>query len=185
MSRLKPPVFFFLIAVLGSLAFTSSNWFVLKPSKNVRVLHQPTDTIKPASKLPKFQWLDFESGFLKAKKENKILLVDVYTDWCYYCKVMDKETYTNDSVIRMLKQDFVMVKLNPEKNRNYVMNGDTMDAVTLHKWLGYGKQFGYPTSYFMVNPGETEERYALIGYVQSWDFMNVLEQIRAKKKKVK
>ena len=57
----------------------------------------------------------FESGFVKAKREGKILLVDVYTDWCGYCKKMDRETYTDAKIIEKLNKDFVMVKLNPEK----------------------------------------------------------------------
>ena len=33
---------------------------------------------------------DFESTVLKAKEENKFIFIDCYTDWCYWCKVLDK-----------------------------------------------------------------------------------------------
>ena len=62
----------------------------------------------------KLQWFEYVEGYNKAKAENKILLVDAYTDWCGWCKVMDRETYTNAEVIAALNQDFVCVKFNPE-----------------------------------------------------------------------
>ena len=34
-------------------------------------------------------WLDFESGYKKAVAENKIILVDMYTNWCYWCNRTD------------------------------------------------------------------------------------------------
>ena len=126
-------------------------------------------------------WLDFESGYAKAIKENKILLVDVYTDWCGWCKVMDRKTYTNDTVLQYIKAHYVAVKMNPEKDHTYVLGDKTYSATELHAWLGYGKTFGYPTTYFWLKPGSTEERYAAIGYNESWDFINILQQVKNKK----
>ena len=59
------------------------------------------------------KWYDFEEGMEKAKKENKALLIDAYTDWCGWCKVMDKETYKDARVIAKLNESFVAVKFNP------------------------------------------------------------------------
>ena len=43
----------------------------------------------------KVEWYTFDKGVDQAKKENKLLVVDFYTDWCHWCKVMDKETFAN------------------------------------------------------------------------------------------
>jgi thiol:disulfide interchange protein len=139
---------------------------------------------KPAdsTKAETISWLDFESGFAKAAKENKILLVDVYTDWCGWCKVMDRETYTNTDVVKKINESFVTVKLNPEKARNYTFGDTSMGAADLHKWLGYGETFGYPTTYFMVNPGTSTERYALQGYVEAAQFSQILDTVLGKRK---
>ena len=153
------------IACLGLLALKT-------PAKHKHIHPKKTQEIK---------WLDFESGYIKAKKENKILLIDVYTDWCGWCKVMDRETYTNDTVIQAINKDFVTVKLNPEKYRYYVMEGDSFSSTELHAWLGYGKKFGFPTTYFMVKPGKTEERYASIGFSKPYEFMDILNQMVTKK----
>lgn len=45
-----------------------------------------------------------------AQESNKIIFVDAYNDWCMWCKVMQNETYTNDTVIDFLKQNFISAK---------------------------------------------------------------------------
>ncbi len=133
--------------------------------------------------LPKtLTWLDFESGYSKAVKENKILMVDAYTDWCYWCKVMDRETFSDSTVISTLNTHFVTVKLNPEKDRTFRFGDTTMNQVELYRWLGHGNIFGFPTTYFWISPGKSEERYSLAGYNEPKAFMDILGQITAKKK---
>lgn len=156
-----------LLAVSGSftISATSGN----KP--------EPQDTVKSKAS---FTWLDFESGYAKAKTEKKILLIDVYTDWCGWCKVMDRTTYSNAEVIEKLNASFVMVKLNPEKERTYVFGDKTMTSGELHRWLGYGRTYGYPTTYFMVAPGTNEDRYAAEGYLEPEEFIKILDQVLAK-----
>ena len=50
---------------------------------------------------------------LSAQKPKK-LVIDVYTDWCSWCKKMDKTTYQNEGVIQQINEDFYFVKLNAE-----------------------------------------------------------------------
>ncbi|MCR9084859.1 MAG: thioredoxin family protein, partial [Cyclobacteriaceae bacterium] len=40
-------------------------------------------------------WLKFEEAVAANQSDPKMLLVDVYTDWCGWCKKMDKETFTD------------------------------------------------------------------------------------------
>ena len=126
-------------------------------------------------------WMDYEEGYNKAVRENKKLLVDVYTDWCGWCKVMDRETYTNAEVIKAVNTHFVTIKLNPEKARNYSFGKNTMTSEQLHAWLGYGRTFGYPTTYFVHNPGGAMERQSAAGYLPPTEFMEVLNQVIATK----
>lgn len=129
----------------------------------------------------KITWLDYEMGYNKAVRENKIILVDVYTDWCGWCKVMDRETYTNAEVIKTVNTHFVTVKLNPEKTRSFSFGKSTMTAEQLHSWLGYGRTFGYPTTYFVHNPGTSQERQSIAGYLPPVEFMGILNQVINKK----
>lgn len=52
----------------------------------------------------------------KAIKEKKYIFVDSYTDWCYWCKVMDKETFTDSTVSSNLNTNFISVKREMEKD---------------------------------------------------------------------
>ena len=63
------------------------------------------------------KWLsDYDKAVAQAKSEKKIVMVDVYTDWCGWCKKLDKDVYSNAKVSEKLSKDFVAVKINPEKS---------------------------------------------------------------------
>jgi len=44
-------------------------------------------------------WMKMNELNEKIKSEPKPVIIDLYTNWCYWCKVMDKKTYTNSKVI--------------------------------------------------------------------------------------
>jgi thioredoxin-related protein len=131
----------------------------------------PTNEVEPKNEL---KWYGFEEGYKKAVKEKKILLVDAYTDWCGWCKVMDRETYTNAEVITALNSNFVCVKFNPEIDKMYQFGDRKMDGRTLLLWLGYGESSGFPTTYFWFNPEKEEKRDNQAGYLPPADFLKLL-----------
>lgn len=54
-----------------------------------------------------------------ARKENKPLMIDFYTDWCHWCKTLDENTYTDKEVIKLANK-FVCVKIDADKHRDLV-----------------------------------------------------------------
>ena len=50
------------------------------------------------------------------KKEPKKIFMDVYTNWCGPCKLLDKNTFQNPDVSRYISEHFYAVKFNAEGN---------------------------------------------------------------------
>ena len=60
------------------------------------------------------KWLTFEEAVEKSKTEKRKIFIDVYTDWCGWCKVMDKNTFNDPEVAKLLNEKFYPVKFNAE-----------------------------------------------------------------------
>ena len=76
-------------------------------------------------------WLSFEQAVeLQAQEGNsKKIFIDVYTDWCGWCKKMDKNTFQNPEVANYMKQHFYMVKLDGEGKEPIVFREQTFSFV--------------------------------------------------------
>lgn len=117
-------------------------------------------------------WLSYNEGLALAEKENKYVLINFYTDWCGYCKKMDKETYSNEEVKSILNKNFVIVKVNAESNNKVSENGEEITERELAKLY---QVTGYPTTWFLES---NHSRVApLPGYVASEQFIPVLNYI--------
>lgn len=57
---------------------------------------------------------DWKAAFEKARSEDKLIFIDVYTDWCTYCKQLDEEVYTDKSVYEYFNENFINIKFNAE-----------------------------------------------------------------------
>lgn len=62
-------------------------------------------------------WQSLDSGIDAAKQSHKMIMVDLYTDWCQYCKKLDQTTYTDQSLINYLNDKFVCIKENAETEK--------------------------------------------------------------------
>jgi uncharacterized protein YyaL (SSP411 family) len=132
----------------------------------------------PSNNISELKWLDWNTGYPLAKKQNKIILVDAYTDWCGWCKKMDRDTYTNSDIIKMLNKDFVIIKFNPElEDIVYELDGNKISGRELFGQLTQGKSTGFPTTYF-IQPNKKQIQVAA-GYLGPDDFKKVLVQALA------
>src|SRR4030067_2545198 len=120
-------------------------------------------------------WLSYDKGLELAKKQNKHLIVDFYTTWCGWCKRMDKDTYTNSEVKKLLTNNYVAVKLNAESSKNLSINGkNTTERQVAQDF----KVSGFPTTCFLKPDGE---RIACLpGYAGPEQFTNILSYIKDK-----
>jgi thioredoxin-related protein len=70
-------------------------------------------------------WMTFEQAVEKAKTEKRKIFIDVYTDWCGWCKVMDKKTFSDPKVAKILNENFYPVKFDAEQTADIVFHGTT------------------------------------------------------------
>ena len=87
---------------------------------------------------------------------NRRVMIDMYTSWCGWCKVMDKKTFTDPAVVEYLNENFVLVKFNAERRDPVEFQGET------YEWLNTGRRgvnklamkmmngrLGYPTLVYL------------------------------------
>jgi thioredoxin-related protein len=75
------------------------------------------------------KWMTFEEAVEKSKSEKRKIFIDVYTDWCGWCKVMDKNTFSEPKIAKILNEEFYPVKFDAEQRENVVFNGHTFKFV--------------------------------------------------------
>ncbi|MFO7879519.1 MAG: thioredoxin family protein [Bacteroidota bacterium] len=73
----------------------------------------------------KVEWMDFETALEKQKDIPKPIFVDLYTDWCGWCKKLDKETFSNPTIANYLNTNFYPVKFDAEGNDTIEFKGET------------------------------------------------------------
>lgn len=103
-------------------------------------------------------WLTWEEAVQKASTDSqpKKLFIDVYTDWCGWCKKMDKDTFQNPEVAAYMRENFYMVKLDAEQKDPIEYQGKTYTFVPSGR-RGYHQlaaallqgQMSYPTVVFL------------------------------------
>lgn len=103
-------------------------------------------------------WSDMKT---LAAQQQKLIFIDAYTDWCSWCKVMDKETFSDPGVADVMNKKFINVRYEME--------------------TGFGMQMaakyrvsGFPT--FLVFSPDGKLVYRILGYLKSKEFLEQIEK---------
>ncbi|TPE42493.1 thioredoxin family protein [Pontibacter mangrovi] len=96
-------------------------------TETAAVAQAPTaaNTPAPAKEADRIEWLTIEEAAARMEQEPRKVVIDVYTDWCGWCKKMDKETFTDPKVRELVKEHFYAVKLNAEGKEPITLKGQT------------------------------------------------------------
>ncbi|WP_082780390.1 DUF255 domain-containing protein [Rufibacter sp. DG15C] len=154
-----------------------SGW--LWHSPEAKLPASPTKVTSPAATI---QWLTLEQALAKSNAKPKKILIDVYTDWCGWCKKMDKQVYQDPAIIAKLNKDYYVVKLNAEQRQPVTINGRTYQYLEKYKAHELALsllngQMSYPSTVFLNEKQQVMQRVP--GYYGAKDFMQLLTHIAA------
>jgi thioredoxin-related protein len=82
-----------------------------------------------AQEVSRVKWYSIEEAENLNKQQPRKIMIDVYTDWCGWCKKMDAETFNHPVIAEYLNKNYYPVKLNAESKADIVFNGTTYKYV--------------------------------------------------------
>lgn len=128
---------------------------------------------KTDSKSAEVVWMKFDEGIEKAVKENKNIIVDFYTDWCHWCKVMDEKTFSEPGIAKKLHEKFVTIRINAESNTEKAhFQGQEFTNTQLTQAF---RVTGFPSLGF-ISP-QKEVITVIPGYIPAEQFSYLLDYI--------
>ncbi|MCF6306527.1 MAG: thioredoxin family protein [Flavobacteriaceae bacterium] len=120
----------------------------------------------------KIQWMSMNEALAAQKETPKKIFMDVYTDWCGPCKLLDKNTFQNNTVAKFVNDNYYAVKFNAEGTEEITYQDFTYTNPnhkagrkgrnSQHLLANALKITGYPTIVFFDEKGELIQ--PVVGY---------------------
>lgn len=112
------------------------------------------------SKAQKINWVSLNEALELQKENPKKIMIDVYTNWCGPCKMLDKHTFQNKDVVAYVNEHYYAVKFNGEGDETINYKGDTFknpyykkskanSRNSPHQFADFMKIQAYPTIAFL------------------------------------
>ena len=102
----------------------------------------PTPEPAPAGEI---DWLTFEKAIEKNKSTKRFIFIDLYTDWCGWCKKMDATTFKEGEVVSYMNEHFYSVKMDAEQK------GDIKYKDKTYKFVQAGKNGIHQLAYALLD----------------------------------
>ena len=114
-------------------------------------------------------WLSVDQASQLSNNSKKLYFVDVYTEWCGWCKVMDKKTFTDPGVIRLIDENFHAIKFDAEQmdyvtwnDKRYVYKPGGRKGVNDFANHLLDNRLSYPS--FAILDSEGQRINTIVGY---------------------
>ena len=104
-----------------------------------------TEPPKEETSVQGINWVTIEEAQELTKQEPRKIIMDVYTDWCGWCKKMDKTTFADEDVVAYVNENFYAVKFDAEADKSFTFKGQEFTNPEFTRALRVG---GYPTMVF-------------------------------------
>ena len=130
----------------------------------------------------KIKWMSMNEALAAQKNNPKKILIDFYTDWCGWCKKLDKDIYESKDFINYINKNFYAVKFDAEGTEEVQYKGKTFTNPgyqegrrrnTTHQVAQYFRVSGYPNTVFLNDDGTVLNQVP--GYLKPKDFKMVLD----------
>jgi thioredoxin-related protein len=128
------------------------------------------------------EWLTIEEAVERNQEEPRKFIIDVYTDWCGWCKRMDAGTFSDKKVAAYINENFHPVKLNGEHKEDIILGENTFKFVNEGR-RGYNElaavlldgRLGYPSIVYLNK--DLQRLTVSPGFKQPADLMTELAYI--------
>jgi thioredoxin-related protein len=117
-------------------------------------------------------WRNWNDGMTAAAGSHKPVIVDVYTDWCGWCKRMDRDVYTDAAVRAYLTQKLVTIKLDAEADDAAHYEGQAITSALIARRFGIS---GYPATVFLHPDGKPI--VTVPGYLPAPEFLQLVKYV--------
>ena len=118
------------------------------------------------------KWMTFNEAIASQKKNPKPIFMDVYTDWCGPCKMLDKNTFHDPKIVDLVNKNYYAVKFNGEgtdvinyKGKTFTNakhNPNSRGRNSVHDFTTYLQLRGYPSMYIFDAKGDVKS--PIVGY---------------------
>lgn len=109
----------------------------------------------------KINWYDFDEGIAKGREEGKKIYINFYSDLCQYCEAMERETFSDPSVVSYLSENFIAIRVNSDREK---------------KLAADFRVRGLPDSWFMEETGNVIGHRP--GFIPPATFFKILQSVQ-------
>ena len=125
------------------------------------------------------KWYTLEEAIQANQKSEKKFFIDIYTDWCGWCKVMDQKTFSNPEVIKYMNENFYAVKFDAEQRDPITFKGKKYEFIPSGRRGIHGlaytlldRRASYPS--FVILDANLNRQNIIKGYKAPQPFLDVL-----------
>jgi len=141
------------ITIIGFIVYNN-----LKPEKQTDLIQEKGPA--QVSDTSNINWQGYAQGMDLAKNQNKHVFLYFHADWCTYCKKLKTTTFQDAAVLKYLKENFVSIAVDTDKNQELAK-----------QW----KVKGLPTLWFLKP--DNSKINNIPGYVDAEQLLQILKYI--------
>lgn len=141
-------------------------------------------TSLPAQDVQPVQWMGFEALDDALRREARPVVLYFYTDWCAYCRKMDKRVFTKEEIASLLNERYYAVKMDAETSDTIDFEGQSF--VNLSAGQGqqgvhelaqiFSRETGFVAPTFIVLDEHFRVREARYEYLHSEQLKKLLDE---------